>query len=152
MLSVGDGGVKVAEMPLQGTHHVRVIRPAWHDAHKWFPRTRDRAEVRSHALKLRYWPEKNPETDAGLLLDVDWCWIKELAGLDIGELRITNTIGGHDNIRVVFYRGDQAVRRPLPVIWVLSAMQKKSMGWTTANLKTFKARRTLVIERFYKYK
>ena len=87
-------------MPLEGSYRVRVFRPAWHDATKWFPRTRDRIEVRSHALKLRFWPEKNPSDDSGKLLDLDWCWIQAVRKHNIGELRIDDVIGGHDNIRI----------------------------------------------------
>ncbi|MCG8408271.1 MAG: hypothetical protein MI923_23980 [Phycisphaerales bacterium] len=137
-------------MPLEGSYRVRVFRPAWSDVRRWFPRTRDTIEIRSHALKLRYWPEKNPTDAAGKLLDLDWCWIKALKGFDVGELRIDDKIGGHDNIRIIFFRGDPKVKAPLPIIWLLAVLQKKSNEWTKANIKTFKARRTLVVERFYK--
>lgn len=139
-------------MPLEGNYHVRVFRPAWSDVHRWFPRTKHKIEVRSHALKLRYWPEKNPSDERGVLLDLDWCWIRALRTRSIGELRIDDTIGGNDNIRIVFFRGDPKVRLPLPIIWILAVLQKKGDDWTTANYKTFKARRTLVVERFYKYR
>lgn len=137
-------------MPLEGDYRVRVFRPAWADARRWFPRTRDRIAVRSHALKLRYWPLRQLESDRGQLLDLDWCWIKALKGKDVGELRIGDTIGGHDNIRIVFYKGDPKIKVPLPIIWILAVLQKKRNEWTTANTQTFKGRRTLVIERFYK--
>lgn len=137
-------------MPLDGNYRVRVFRPAWSDVHRWFGRTRDQIEVRSHALKLRFWPLKNPVDGNGKLLDLDWCWIKALSGLNIGELRIDDNVGGNDNIRIVFFRGSQEVREPLPIIWILAVVQKKRDDWTTAQIATFKARRTLVIERFYK--
>ena len=139
-------------MPLEGNYRVRVFRPAWHDVHRWFPRTTDKIEVRSHALKLRYWPKKNPTDDRGTLLDINWCWIRALRAKDIGELRIDDVIGGHDNIRIVFFRGDPKVKIPLSIIWILAVLQKKGDDWTSANYKTFRARRTLVIERFYKHR
>lgn len=134
---------------LEGSYRVRVFRPAWSDVQHWFPRTRDKIEVRSHALKLRFWPEATPTTDQGTILDVDWCWIKALRAHDIGELRIADTIGGFNNIRIVFFRGDPNVRRPLPIIWILAVMQKKRDEWTAANLKTFRGRQILVRERYY---
>lgn len=136
---------------LEGTHRVRVFRPAWTDGRKWFPKTRDLIEVRSHALKLRFWPEPYPETEQGRVLDLDWCWIKALKGLNVGELRVDDVINGHDNIRIVFYRGDKTVRKPLPIIWVIAVLQKKRDEWTDANIRTFRGRRTLVNERYYKY-
>ena len=138
-----------ARMPLEGDYRVRVFRPAWSDARRWFPRTRDLIEVRSHALKLRYWPLAQPETDQGKLLDLDWCWITALKGKCIGELRIDDMIGGHDNIRIVFFKGNPQVKVPLPIIWIIAVLQKKRNEWTSANIRTFKGRRTLVIERFY---
>ena len=139
-------------MSLEGSHRVRVFRPAWHDVRKWFPRTKDCIEIRSHALKLRFWPEKQPTNAQGKLLDLDWCWIKAIPKSGVGEMRIDDTIGGHDNIRIVFYRGDPRIRKPLPIVWILAVLQKKRDEWTVANVKTFKARRTLLIERFYRNK
>ena len=136
-------------MPLEGDYRVRVFRPAWSDARRWFGKTRDLIEIRSHALKLRFWPSPRAGEQEGQLLDLDWCWIKACKK-DIGELRIQDEIGGHDNIRIVFFRGDPAVQIPLPVMWVLAVLQKKRNEWTSANIRTFNARRTLVIERFYK--
>src|SRR4051794_30443004 len=42
---------------LTGSFRVRAIRPAFADVHRLFNRTRDKVEVRRHALKLRYWPD-----------------------------------------------------------------------------------------------
>ena len=82
------------------------------------------------------------------MLDLDWCWIKACKK-DVGELRINDEISGHDNIRIVFFKGDPSVRVPLPIIWVITVLQKKKNEWTTANIRTFNGRRTLVNERFY---
>ena len=59
--------------------------------------------MKEDALKLRFWPEHEPEDDNGELLDLDWSWIKALRGLHVGELRIHDTIGGCDNLRVIFF-------------------------------------------------
>ena len=73
---------------LEGDHWVRVAIPAIHDARALWPRTKDRMTVRRHALKLRYWPQRNAESENGLLFDLDWSWVKAMRSLRIGELRI----------------------------------------------------------------
>ena len=137
-------------MAVSDNYWVRVAVPAFHDTRKWLPGTRDRMLVRRHALKLKYWPEKSPAVDSGQVVDVDWCWVKALKDLKIGELRIDDTIGGHDNLRVIFYRHDKIhADDPLPIIWVLTVMQKKRDDFTTNELKTFRGRRLLVLARYY---
>ncbi len=86
--------------------------------------------------------------DNGTLLDLDWEWIKALPGLRIGELRIKDSMGGHDNIRIIFF-DPQRPSKPKPMLWVLAVFQKKRADFTTAQLQTFRLRRTLVLERFY---
>ena len=115
---------------LTGRFRVRVFRPAWHEARKWCPRSRDTVELRSHALKLRFWPSPKPEEQTGQVLDLNWEWIKALKGLRVGELRIDDTIGGHDNLRIIFHCGDPEVCVPLPVIWVICVFQKKRNDFT----------------------
>src|SRR4051812_25927843 len=115
----------MAESALSGRRRVRAIRPAFDDVARLCGRTRDRIEIRRHALKLRYWPEKHPTDDAGRVLDLNWSWIQALKGLNVGELRIEDNIGGNDNLRIIFYEGGSSVRAPLPLIWVLRVMQKK---------------------------
>jgi hypothetical protein len=73
-----------------------------------------------------------------------------LKGKHIGELRVADKIGGLENIRVIFFQGNKTVREPLPMIWILDVMVKKKDYFTSHELKVFNARRTLVIERFYK--
>ena len=109
-------------------------------------------EVRENALKLRYFPNKHPTDESGQVLDLNWSWIASLRGPKIGELRIDDSIGGNDNLRIIFYQGDQAVRSPLPMIWILDVMQKKRDYFTVNELRIFKARRILVIERFYRHR
>jgi len=136
---------------LSGNFRVRVIRPALHKAYKMFPKCRDQMELRAHALKLRYWPNKEVTDDGGFLVDLDWSWIRSLAGKKIGELRIADNIGGHENLRIIFFEGDNKVCNPLPMIWVIDVFAKKKDYFTANELKIFEARRTLVVERFYKH-
>jgi hypothetical protein len=135
---------------LTGNYRVRVIRPALHKVYKMFRKCRNQMELRSHALKLRHWPARDVQDENGQLLDLDWSWIEALRGLRIGELRIADKIGGQENLRIIFYEGDRKVREPLPMMWVLDVLLKKRDYFTTNELDIFKARRTLVIERFYK--
>jgi hypothetical protein len=137
---------------LTGNFRVRGLRPAFLAVRRLLPKTADKAELRSQALKLRYWPQKKPTAESGQLLDLDWDWIKALKGLSIGELRIDDRIGGLDNLRIIFFVGDKKLRSPLPLIWSLHVMQKKRMEFTAADLATFKARRLLVMEWFYRGK
>lgn len=134
---------------LTGSFRVRAIRPAFDDVARLCSKVADRMEIRRHALKLRYWPTPNPTDESGQLLDLDWCWVRALKGSDIGELRTSDAIGGNDNLRLIFLRGDETVRAPMPLIWVLRVMQKKRDDFSKHDLTTFKARRTLVLERFY---
>ena len=141
-----------ANVEFSGSRRVRAIRPAFADVKRISPKMRDAMLIRRQALKLRFWPEKHPIDEGGNLLDLDWSWIRALAGLKVGELRLHDTIAGNDNLRIIFFEGDSSIRRPLPLIWVLRVMQKKRNEFTSNDLNTFKARRTLVIERFYNHR
>ncbi len=134
---------------LTGSYRVRALRTAFDDVRRLCPKTKDRLAIRRHALKLRYWPRNHPTNEAGRLLDLDWEWVRSLPGLHVGELRLHDRIGGHDNWRVMFFVGDAAVRDPLPVIWVLRVMQKKRNDFSANDLAIFKARRQVVLARFY---
>jgi hypothetical protein len=104
--------------------------------------------LRRHALKLRYWPGRNPKDERGVLLDVDWSWIQALKGLDVGELRIGDKIGGHDNVRVIFFAPDtKPSGSALPVLWILAAFPKKGDEFSAAQIKIFRFRRQLIIKR-----
>jgi len=137
------------ELPgnLTGSYLVRAGRWAFQAIHKWLPRARDRAELRRHALKLRFWPGCTGKETEGQVLDLDWSWIKALPGKRIGELRIHDTIGGCDNLRVIFFVPTIVIQ--LPTLWVLSAFQKKRDYFTAPQLKNFELRRKLIMERFY---
>lgn len=132
---------------LTGNFWVRGLRPAFHDAHRLLPRMRDRAVLRRNSLKLRFWPEHHPTNESGLVLDLDWSWIKALKGKRIAELRVDDVIGECDNLRVIFF--DPKIREPVPILWVIAVMQKKRDEFTKANIDTFELRRKLVLERFY---
>lgn len=136
-------------MPLTGSRHIKAFRPALAQARKLLRRDRDFFELRAQALKLRYWPQKTPTDSDGNLLDLNWCWIESLKGKHVGELRIDDEIGGFDNLRVIFFDAASYPHGGLPMIWILSALQKKRNEWTKNNIKTFDAQRRLVIERFY---
>ncbi len=133
---------------LTGTHWVRAGRWALQDAHKWLPKKKDFAALRRHALKLRFWPNHHPENDDGQLLDLNWSWIRALPGKRIGELRIDDTIGGCDNLRVIFFVPREETEPPM--LWVLAAFQKKRDDFSKAQIQTFKGRRELILERFYR--
>lgn len=131
---------------MNGNYRIRVCRPAFNAAKRLFPKLSDWMELRSQVLKLRYWPKG----DTGQrILDIDWEWVKAIRTLEIGELRI-DRIGDVENIRVLFFHGDEMVKDPLPVLWVIHVMQKKRMDFTENNLRTFKARRQLILEFYYK--
>lgn len=139
------------ELPgnLTGNYFVRAMASAHFEVRNLCPRRRDRAEIRRQALKLRFWPEKHPTDQAGTILDVDWSWIRALRSVSkIGELRIDDTIAGHDNLRVIFSIGRPTAKAHMPIIWILAVMQKKRDEFTAANIKTFIARHKLVQKRY----
>ena len=141
---------------LTGTHYVRVIRPAFQDARRMLPQMRDRAVLRRHALKLRFWGADEPVDDQNQVVDLDWGWIKALRNERIGELRIDDHIGGFNNIRIITWHPERSLTvdwdkrvGPVPHVWVLSAFQKKRQDFTKGEYANFRARRQTVIERFY---
>ena len=135
---------------LTGDFLVRVLRPAFDDARGLFRRTRDNIELRRHALKLRYWPQSTEDQASGEVIDLDWSWIRSLPNKKVGELRIHDTIGGNDNLRVIFFVGPPDQRMPKTCIWILAVIQKKKDDFSRNEIAVFNARRILVWERFYK--
>ena len=130
-----------------GTYLVRALLSAFDDAHRVLPRTRDRAELRRHALKLRFWPDRTGVHN-GQLMDLDWSWIQALRPEKIGELRIHDTLGDCDNLRVIFFVGPR--RSPgMSMLWVIAVLQKKSNSFSRHQIKVFKDRKDVVMERFY---
>jgi hypothetical protein len=106
-------------------------------------------ELRRQALKLRFWPETSPTDDNGMLLDLDWSWVRALPGLNVAELRLHDKIGGQENIRIMFFVTEKRKQDPLPVIWVLAAFPKKRNDFTKNEIALFRARRLLVLKRYY---
>jgi hypothetical protein len=135
---------------LTGDFLVRVLRPAFDDVRGLFRRTRDNIELRRHALKLRYWPRSTEDQASGEVIDLDWSWIRSLPNKKVGELRIHDTIGGNDNLRVIFFVGPPDQRMPKTCIWILAVIQKKKDDFSRNEIAVFNARRILVWERFYK--
>ncbi|MFN7289270.1 MAG: hypothetical protein ACK5YR_05785 [Pirellula sp.] len=135
---------------MTGSYYVRAIRPAFQDARHWLPAMRDRAVLRRHALKLRFWGP------VGMVEDLDWDWIQARRDERIGEVRIGDVLGGCDNLRVITWHPKRLTRpswnptgAPVLHIWILAVFQKKRDEFTKGNLKTFDLRRQTVIDRFY---
>jgi hypothetical protein len=133
---------------LTGRYLIRAGRWAFQEAHKWLPRAKDRAELRRHALKLRFWPTGKSDEDGGQILDLDWSWIRALKGQRIGELRIHDKLGDCDNLRIIFFEPGIPTS-PLPTLWILSVFQKKRDEFTRAQISNFQLRSRLILERFY---
>lgn len=85
-----------------------------------------------------------------MVVDLDWSWIVALPNSKVGELRIDDVIGGHDNLRIIFYVGSPTSSPDdMRCVWILAVMQKKRNDFTAHNIATFRARRLLVRTRFY---
>jgi hypothetical protein len=110
---------------------------------------KDQERLRRHALKLAWFPDSGP--DSGSVIDLDWSWVEGLPGnkRDVGELRIDEPIGGHRNLRMIFFLGDASFADPLPMIWILRVFPKKSYVFKTEDLDCFHARRTNVRIQYY---
>jgi hypothetical protein len=134
---------------LTGNYWVRRLEAARADAGRYFPRARDYFEIRRHALKLRFWPSTQATDSSGCIIDLDWSYIRALPGLSIGELRIEGEIGGHTNLRIIFFVGPADPRYIMPCIWILSVFPKKRDDFTAHQLANFRARRQIVMTRFY---
>lgn len=133
---------------LTGSFRIRVFGPALWESKRTWPRTKDRMLIRRQALKLRFFPEKHPTDGSGAVLDLDWSWVRALQGEKIGELRISDVIGGHDNIRVMFFvPSEKPPDGVMPTIWILAAFQKKRNEFTTAQIAVLRVRKKLLMER-----
>jgi hypothetical protein len=134
---------------LIGAYFVRATLGAFREAKSLFPRIGDFFEIRRQAIKLRYFPTGVSAERGQKVVDLNWDWIKSLAGLRVGELRIDDVIGGMNNLRIIFFVAPESDKFPKPCIWVLSVFQKKSMDFTSTQIKAFRLKRLLVLERFY---
>jgi hypothetical protein len=140
-------------MAVTGTHLVRALRSALQSAKYYWPKVGDRMEVRRSALKLMFWGMRN-ETEANeMVMDVSYESIKALQGSGVYELRLEDEIGGHRNIRVIFFvppeKWKPITKMPLPTLWILEAVPKKRNDWTTNDINRFRAKRAIVKERFF---
>ena len=134
---------------LIGNYYVKPTFAAIRDAFALFPRFGDYQEARRHALKLAFWPGGS-RGQSGKVMDLDWEWIKGLGNLRVGELRISDVIGGHNNLRIIFYVSDVVLAGdPLPRIWTLAVLQKKSNKFTSRDLQVFRARLIVLRKRTY---
>lgn len=136
---------------LFGYYHVTPTATAMREAFNLFPKYGDYQEARMHALKLAFWPQKNAE-HSGKVIDLDWDQIIGMQSPRAYELRIDDKIGGHDNLRLIFYAFESDVVLPddtMPRIFTIGVMQKKTQRFSNNDLKTFKARVAIVRRRFY---
>ena len=133
---------------LTGNYWVRRLNAAAVDAGRYFPRATS-SSIRRHVLKLRYWPAPHATEPSGRAVDLDWSYIRGLPGLDVGELRIDDEIGGQRNIRIIFFVGPTDSRYPMTCIWVLTVFPKKRDDFTSQQLDNFRDRRRIVLARFY---
>jgi hypothetical protein len=110
-------------------------------------------DVRRHALKLRYWGERSGQSGSDTLLDLSYESIKAMSGSGVYELRIDDEIGGHRNIRVVFFEPPSDWRpnweSPKPVLRVLEVLPKRRNNWTTFDIDRFWGKREIVKQRWY---
>jgi hypothetical protein len=134
---------------LFGRYLVKPTSSAIRDAFDLFPRYGDYQEARRHALKLAWWPDSG-DAKSGEVMDLDWEWIKGMKEPRVGELRISDVIGGHDNLRVIFYVARSTISDdPMPRIWTLSVMQKKTAAFSNRDLRIFSGRVKIVVARYY---
>jgi hypothetical protein len=102
---------------------------------------RDYFLIRSHALKLAYWPDE---------ADLDWDWIKSLEAKRVGELRIDEVIAQQNNLRVIFFKANKLLPGdPMLRIWTLTVFQKKRQDFSGKEIAAFRVMRDLVVARYY---
>jgi hypothetical protein len=139
-------------MGVTGSNFVRFTRHGLQSARAAWTKTGDRFEVRRQALKLRFWDERH-EHPPGMLFDHTYESIKALKGLGIYELRLDDEIGGHENIRVIFFDPPSdwvpVEKKPMRVIWILEIFPKKRDEFTRNDLNRFRASRLLLAQRCY---
>ena len=140
-------------MGVTGTHFVRPLRSAFQKARKLWPAAGPRMEVRRQALKLRFWGQRHEAGTDASILDLSYESIKAMPGSGVYELRLDDEIGGHRNIRIVFFVPPSEWKclhdLPLPALFVLEPVVKKRNEWTAGDLARFRAGRAVVKERFY---
>jgi hypothetical protein len=136
---------------LFGHYHVTPTPTAMKEAHDLFRNYGDYQEARKHALKLAFWPQENAE-HSGRVIDLDWDEIIAMKQPRANELRIDDEIGGHDNLRVIFYAFERTIVLPgdvLPRLFTIGVMQKKTQRFSNNDLRTFQARVAIIRRRYY---
>lgn len=114
---------------------------------------RDFQAIRSHGLKLAFWPGGLDSECA----DLDWDWIEGLKDKRIGELRIDEVIVGNNNLRIVFFKANRVLPRdpvarsgePMIRIWPMIVFQKKRNDFSTREIAAFCAARQIIVLRYY---
>lgn len=133
---------------LFGRYYVKPTASAIRDALDLFPKFRHYQEARRHALKLAFWP--GFDDGGGLVEDLHWSWIDGMENPRAGELRIHETIGRHDNLRVIFHVSKIVLPKDtMPRIWILAVMQKKTQRFDSHDLQTFRGRLVILLKRNY---
>ena len=133
-----------------GQFHVTPTPTAMKEAADLFPKYGHYQELRQHALKLAFWP--NGSKGSSGLPRLNWEEIDAMQSPRACELRIDDTIGGMNNLRVIFYVFKKALVLPgdvLPRLWTIGVMQKKTQRFSPNDLRTFQARITIIRRRIY---
>lgn len=133
---------------LFGRYYVTPTASAIRDAQDLFPKFGQYQEARRHALKLAFWP--GGEGLGGTVEDLDWSWIDGMGSPRAAELRVHETIGGQNNLRIIFFAAETILPGDsLPRIWTLAVMQKKTERFSPFDLKTFRGRLKILLQRVY---
>jgi hypothetical protein len=136
---------------LFGHYHVTPTHTAMKEAYDLFRNYGDYQEARKHALKLAFWPIEHAE-HSGKVIDLDWDEIIAMPAPRASELRIDDVIGGHDNLRIIFYAFDKKIVLPgdvMPRLFTIGVMQKKTKRFSNNDVRTFRARVTIIRRRYY---
>lgn len=136
---------------LFGQFHVTPTPTAMKEAYALFPRYGDYQELRKQALKLAFWPNGSLSA-SGSVCDLNWEEIDGMKAPRACELRVDDTIGGMNNLRVIFYVFDKKLVLAgdvLPRLWTIGVMQKKTQRFSPNDLRTFAARVTIIRRRNY---
>ena len=136
---------------LFGHYHVTPTHTAMKEASDLFRHYGDYQEARKHALKLAFWPQNDAE-HCGKVIDLDWDEITAMPNPRACELRIDDVIGGHDNLRIIFYAFEKKIVLPgdtMPRLFTIGVMQKKTQRFSNRDLRVFSGRITIIRQRYY---
>jgi len=130
-----------------GSHWLFPTATAINRSRLLLPKLRDRLIVKRHALNLAHFPSMGEGYPS---LEMDWSWIPGLEHERVGELRIDETIGGYDQLSVIFYKANVHLpNEDRCRIWILSVLQKEGQGFGDPLIRAFAAARNLVVWRHY---